>query len=96
MATTLLIVLAGATVAAVIWLLSVARARNDELRPFELEPTAAPEFAFGPAPVDEDRPPRLLSALRVALFVSVLGGLVAALAWGMGVFIKARLDAYLR
>jgi len=98
MATVLLIVLAAGTAAAVLWLIASGRARSDEVRPFELEPssTAAPEFAIGPAPVDEDRPPPLVSALRVALFVSVLAGLLAALAWGVGVFIKGILDANLR
>ena len=98
MATVLFAVFALAACGAVAWVLIAGR-RDDELRPFELGPTvteAPRQLSFSGGVADPDRPPTVLSALRVAVLVAAFSGLIAALTWGAGAFLKARLDQYLR
>lgn len=98
MATVLFASFALAACGAVAWILIAGR-RDDELRPFELGPVQVDpprQLSFSRGTLDPDRPPTVLSAIRVALFLAVLSGLIAAMTWVAGAFIKARLDEYLR
>ena len=90
--------LALAACGAVAWALIAGR-RDDELRPFELGPASVEpprQLTFSGGAPDPDRPPTILSALRVAVFVAVLSGVIASLVWAAGSFLTARLDEYVR
>jgi hypothetical protein len=99
MTTVVIIVVVAGVAALVVWGVATRERREPDDRPFDLgevETATTPEFSLGSGPPDEDRPPRTSSLVRVAVLVTALSGLTAALAWAVGVFIKGRLDDYLR